>query len=187
MEWKPSNHKQMKLWKSLFCKQLTCTDVFEMSMAFQASSLFGSVATLQETGEQNAGARARWGRQSQSQEAEALRRNSEKKTQLWETNILCVRASNLPGKTSEFLYYGDSWAGRGKISSKTFDQVFWIDWDSLLRLSLWLHAFHLSVSQYTCLSVLKIFALWKEQRLISWLKHPFEKYFVVYDKVSIRV
>lgn len=67
---------RMKLRRSLFCEQLPCVDVFEMNMAFQASSLFSSVATLQETGEQNTGAGARWGGQSQMQEAP--KRNSER-------------------------------------------------------------------------------------------------------------
>lgn len=45
--------KGKKLCKSLFCKQLALIDIFEMSTAFQASSSFGCVATLQKTGGQN--------------------------------------------------------------------------------------------------------------------------------------
>lgn len=40
----------VKLCKSLFCEQLPCIDVFEMNTIFQASSLLGSVATLQGMG-----------------------------------------------------------------------------------------------------------------------------------------
>lgn len=49
---KPQNPLR-KLCKSLFCKQLARIGIFEMNTAFQASSPFGYVATLQKTGEQN--------------------------------------------------------------------------------------------------------------------------------------
>lgn len=70
----------MKLCKSLFCEQLPCIDVFEMNTIFQASSLLGSVATLQGTGGQNTGA----GGQSQIREAEAPKRNSERESVSYE-------------------------------------------------------------------------------------------------------
>lgn len=48
---KPKNPLMgMKLCKSLFCEQLPCIDGFEMNMISQASSLFGSVATLRVEG-----------------------------------------------------------------------------------------------------------------------------------------
>lgn len=44
---KPKNPLMgMQLCKSLFYEQLPCIDVFGMNMISQASSLFGSVATL---------------------------------------------------------------------------------------------------------------------------------------------
>lgn len=49
---------ERKLYKSLFCEQLLCIDVFGIYRIFQASSLFGSVAAVQGRGEQNTGAGA---------------------------------------------------------------------------------------------------------------------------------
>lgn len=55
-----------------------------MKMIFQATSLFGSVPALQGTKEQNTGAGARWGGQSQIQEAEAHKHNSERESVSYE-------------------------------------------------------------------------------------------------------